>query len=677
MKKILKFLVLFMMVFVVVGCTTDTPEEKVLGVTVTSQNNVRTIKVKETLQLSAKVFPETIDQTVIWNSSDETIATVSQTGLVTAVKVGNVEIKATSKKDESVSFDFALIIEEEAEVIINPESITISAENNVTTCKVGEKINLTATVSPKEASQAVTWTSSDTSIATVSRGEVTALKEGIVDIIANAKNDINVTATIKLTIEPSDNPIVTTNWDEVDFTSHAAYMEAENETPLKVKGVVTHICPEKDNTVSYLIQNGADGYYIYAQNSLTFPVELGKVYEVGGFKKYYRGLNEIVDIEYFKQIDENITYTINSLNETDPSSLSTMEPFHCSIVNGKAILTEAETNTKAYSFYGTVNGHETTFRVDPSYVSAEEFDEINKKLLTAVKGSEFNFEGIMTAFGYGTPSPQIMIVSANDLEFAKMSMTELLAAASNSLDVTTSIPFSVNEISLPTSIENFSEITLTWSSNNEAIDVATGAVKHGNENVTVTLTAKLSCNGTDYEKTFEVVVFALDDKQYEVVASLDLEDAEAANKYGCSETKSGYNEGVVELGTPKCNWLLRNALIGGDASDKHEGTFAIRAKAGKTAEDTARIEIQQDGEYNVVEFAAAAYGNHPTGVQIQIQYSTDSGASWTTHNETITVESSTLVTYRVKLPEGAKRVALVVVENTGKTINIDNIKLMK
>lgn len=678
MKKFLKFLVLFMMVFAVVGCAIETPEEKVLGVTITSENNVRTIKVNETLQLTAKVFPETIDQNVNWSSSNQTIATVSNSGLVTAIAVGNVEITATSVKDQNISFSYALIIEAAEEKVVEPESITITAENDVTTCKVGEKINLTATVLPSEASQSVSWSSSDTSIATVNRGEVTALKEGTVIISANAKNNINVTQSITLTIEASDDPVVTTNWDEIEFANHETYIAAENDTPLKVKGFVTYVCPEKENTVSYLIQNGTEGFYVYAQNSASFPVEVGKVYELGGFKKYYRGLNEIVNVEYCKQIEEKISFDINSLNDTDPSSLSAMEPYQASIVGGKANLTDVTINTeKAYSFYGKINGCDATFRVDPSYMTEEKFDAINKKLLTAIKGTDFEFTGFMSAFGYGTPSPQIMILDAEDLEFEQMSMSELLAVASNAITVTTSIPFSVNEITLPTSIEGFPEISVSWSSNNELINVTTGVVSHGNENTTVTLTVKLTCEGEEYEKTFEVLVFAEDNTEYEVVASLDLEDAAAPNKYGCSDTKSGYKEGVVELGTPKCNWLLRNALIGGDANDKREGTFAIRAKAGKTAEDTARIEIQQDGEYNVVEFAAAMYGNNQPGIQIQVQYSTDSGTNWTTHAETITIESGTLTTYRIKLPEGVKRVAIVVVENTGKTVNIDNIKLMK
>ena len=81
--------------------------------------------------------------------------------------------------------------------------------------------------------------------------------------------------------------------------------------------------------------------------------------------------------------------------------------------------------------------------------------------------------------------------------------------------------------------------------------------------------------------------------------------------------------------------------------------------------------------YNVVEFATAVYGNDAKGIQIIIEYSTDSGKTWVAAEEVITVDSKTLETYRIKLPEGNKRVAIVVVENSGRRVNIDNIKLMK
>lgn len=645
MKKLLMIFSLLMILFLTTGCIYISPEVGMIqGIVISSQDNVRTIKEKETVQLTAKVYPETADQTVYWSSYENDIAVVNQEGLVTGISKGYVNIVATSIADATIKQTFTIIVEEALEEVINPESIKITAKDDKTTCKVGETISLSAVVSPKDANQSVTWTSSDPTIATVTRGVVTPLKEGTVVITANAKG----------------------------------FNDVKDETPLKVKGVVTHISPISENTVTYVIQNGTEGYYIYAQNNLSFPVELGKVYEVGGFKKYYRGLNEIVDVEYCKAIDENVTYMVNKIDSSNPSDLEAMSPYHASFVTGKATFNNASiSDTKAYSFYANVNGYETTLRVDPSYMTSEEFVEINKKVAIAVAGMEFEFTGIMSAFGYGTPSPQILIVKASDLVFAELSDEELLAAASTTLTIPTSISFSVNEIELPTTISGFDDVSVSWESNSELINVETGVVTHGVENITVTLTATLSVGTTTYEKSFEVVVFAADNTNYEVLVSLDLEDAAAPNQWGNSETKSGYAEGIVQLGTPKATWLLRNALIAAATNDKYDGTLGIRAKSGKTAAETGRIEIQQDGEYNVVEFATAIYGSDTTGVQIKIEYSLDSGATWATSEEVITVSSSTLETYRIKLPEGIKRVAIVIIENTGNRVNIDNIKLMK
>ena len=674
MKKLLGFLGLLLLVVLFVGCGSSAVE----GISVTSENNVRTIKVGETLQLNAKVFPENAEQSVAWSSSKEEVATVDSNGLVTAVSVGNVDIIATSEANKDVKQSFTIIIEEGEEGIINPESITINAVDNVTTCQVGQKIELYVTVYPVEANQAVTWESSDETIATVSRGEVTALKEGSVTITAKARGLESVSASITLTFTPSDDPVVTKDWPNMAYTTHSAYMEAENDTPLKVKGVVTNVSPVDENTVTYLIQNGKDGYYVYAQNSTTFPVELGKVYEVGGFKKYYRGLNEIVNVEYFKELDENITYTVNTLDGIDTTSLDAVSPLHCSFVTGKATFKSgAASDSKAYSFYAYVNGYDTTFRVDPSYMSEEEFAEIYKVLSTAVVGGEFEFTGFMSAFGYGAASPQIMVVKASDLKFSELTNKDLLEAAGNVITVANSVSFAKNEITLPTTVSGFDGVTVAWESNSELINAETGVVTHGSENTKVTLTATLTLNGEEYKKTFEVLVFALDNTEYTVLASLDLEDAEAPNSYGNSASKSGYAEGTVNLGTPKATWLLRNALIAAATNDIYDGTMAIRAQAGKTKEETARIEIQQDGEYNVVEFATAVYGNDASGIQIIVEYSTDSGKTWTAASEVITVDSKTLETYRIKLPEGNKRVAIVVVENSGRRVNIDNIKLMK
>ena len=66
-------------------------------VEITPADGKTEIKAGETLQLTAKAYPEALNATIdSWESADETVATVSNTGLVTAVEEGTVVIKAKS-----------------------------------------------------------------------------------------------------------------------------------------------------------------------------------------------------------------------------------------------------------------------------------------------------------------------------------------------------------------------------------------------------------------------------------------------------------------------------------------------------------------------------------------------------------------------------------------------------
>lgn len=61
-----------------------------------------TLKVKQTLQLSAVVEPK--KQTVTWKSSKSSVATVTKMGLVTAKKKGTTIITATAETGETAQF---------------------------------------------------------------------------------------------------------------------------------------------------------------------------------------------------------------------------------------------------------------------------------------------------------------------------------------------------------------------------------------------------------------------------------------------------------------------------------------------------------------------------------------------------------------------------------------------
>ena len=70
------------------------------------------IWVGDTSRFSATVFARGADSTVTWSSSDEAVATVSSTGAVTAVAVGEVSIKATSTVDDTKTASITIAIVE-------------------------------------------------------------------------------------------------------------------------------------------------------------------------------------------------------------------------------------------------------------------------------------------------------------------------------------------------------------------------------------------------------------------------------------------------------------------------------------------------------------------------------------------------------------------------------------
>lgn len=67
-------------------------------------NGEATLNIGSTLQLSADIYPAaTSEVEVTWESGDISIATVSETGLVTAVKAGDTTVKVISKVNPAIS----------------------------------------------------------------------------------------------------------------------------------------------------------------------------------------------------------------------------------------------------------------------------------------------------------------------------------------------------------------------------------------------------------------------------------------------------------------------------------------------------------------------------------------------------------------------------------------------
>lgn len=97
MKRLLALVLMLAFVIGLVGCTKTEvkPDIELTGAV--------EVKVGETIQLTAKVLPDSSDQAVTWESLRESIATVDQTGKVTGVSAGATVIKVTSVADTTLT----------------------------------------------------------------------------------------------------------------------------------------------------------------------------------------------------------------------------------------------------------------------------------------------------------------------------------------------------------------------------------------------------------------------------------------------------------------------------------------------------------------------------------------------------------------------------------------------
>lgn len=163
-------------------------------------------KAGETLQLTATIYPDSAtNKTVTWKSSDKTVATVDESGLVTAVGNGTANITATT---EDGNFKAT------CQVTVEIPELTLSLDKTeLTLTQTEEQQKLTATVSDTE--EKVTWLSSDPFVATVTRdGTVTAIANGTATITASAGDKtVSCTVEVALTDTPAHTHVWSKSWD--------------------------------------------------------------------------------------------------------------------------------------------------------------------------------------------------------------------------------------------------------------------------------------------------------------------------------------------------------------------------------------------------------------------------------------------------------------------------------
>lgn len=147
-------------------CKVTAERKEILPTSITLDKADVTMNVGETTKLKADVWPTDADnKSVIWNSYNEDIAKVSSDGVVTAVKAGKTKVYATTQANN---------LKAECEItVLQPVTGIEMDKASISFTYIGETVQLTAKLLPEDASnQNVTWESSDTKVAIVSKGKV-------------------------------------------------------------------------------------------------------------------------------------------------------------------------------------------------------------------------------------------------------------------------------------------------------------------------------------------------------------------------------------------------------------------------------------------------------------------------------------------------------------------------
>jgi hypothetical protein len=188
-----------------IGCdgATEPAPAPVSSVTVTA--NSSTISVGQTTQAQATARDASGNilsgRTVTWRSSDPSVASVTSSGLVTAIAAGVTSIIATV---DGISGSVAVTVPA-------PQSVaSVSVSPSSSSLQVGQTVQLSATMRDASGNvlsgRSVTWTSSNPTIATVSSsGLVTARAAGAAGMTATSEG-VSGGATVSVTAPPPPPP---------------------------------------------------------------------------------------------------------------------------------------------------------------------------------------------------------------------------------------------------------------------------------------------------------------------------------------------------------------------------------------------------------------------------------------------------------------------------------------
>lgn len=236
-------------------CAVHVGEVPIKSITVTADKDTMALEAGENVNLSVNYNPEETTDTkyVTWKSLNESVATVDENGVVTAVAGGETRIVATLDANQKITAEVKIkVLMHTTGISLNTDTLQIL--KNQTSNPLVVKFEPENTDDSKD----ITWKSSDETVATVdAQGRVTGIKEGTAIITATSvAGGFEATCTVTVT------ELHITDAELSEELNPSELLAGQNHTikvtvsPETITDEVTYTYRSSDESVATVDENG-------------------------------------------------------------------------------------------------------------------------------------------------------------------------------------------------------------------------------------------------------------------------------------------------------------------------------------------------------------------------------------------------------------------------------------
>ena len=251
----------------------DAPSDDEVTSVVLNQTEL-TMKPDDTIQLTATVYPtNAANKKVVWTSSNDEVAMVTEDGFVLAMAEGEADITATSAENSSIKAVCHIKVEKEKVPVIT--IVGIKFEESPVTISMGETKKLNVIFNPIDATnKQLEWKSTKTSVVDVDQeGNIIGVSEGKAIITAKTTDGSNLTINCVVTVVPSTG-INDINIGDVKLTVENRRLKVEGLAEKDIIQVVDYAGSTVYRGTDHEVYLNTSGVYIVKVKGKTMKIHV-------------------------------------------------------------------------------------------------------------------------------------------------------------------------------------------------------------------------------------------------------------------------------------------------------------------------------------------------------------------------------------------------------------------